>query len=376
MKLAIIDQTGDIAGGAQESLELFLRCAPSDIEPTIVFFKEGAFAARIRSLGIATRHVEVDDELQNVKRERLPLKSLSKLPGTITALRATLRTIGPDVVYTNGIKAHMLGAVSSRSLGIPCVTHHRDILTGPARLALLMTVATATRARIATSRNVARCYPLPNTFVVDNPVDIDSYRSLPSKSEARAMFALSPDDPIAAVIGRINRWKGLDRFLQAVATVNESVRLRALIVGSTVFRDTELLPELHALCAKLDIAHLVTFLDWVEDTRAVYAAVDINVNASYREPFGRTIIEAAASGIPSICFDDSGVSETMVCGKTGLVLDSTDEGALARALRSYAIDHEMRRTSGEAARVWSRRFDARQHADRISAILRAATSRR
>jgi glycosyltransferase involved in cell wall biosynthesis len=190
------------------------------------------------------------------------------------------------------------------------------------------------------------------------------------------MFALSPDDPIAAVIGRINRWKGLDRFLQAVATVNESVRLRALIVGSTVFRDTELLPELHALCAKLDIAHLVTFLDWVEDTRAVYAAVDINVNASYREPFGRTIIEAAASGIPSICFDDSGVSETMVCGKTGLVLDSTDEGALARALRSYAIDHEMRRTSGEAARVWSRRFDARQHADRISAILRAATSRR
>jgi glycosyltransferase involved in cell wall biosynthesis len=375
MKLAIIDQTGDIAGGAQESLELFLRHVPSDVEPTVIFFKEGAFAARIRSLGIATHYVAIDDELQNVKRERLSLKLLSKLPRTIAALRATLRTLGPDVVYTNGVKAHMLGSISSRSLGIPCVAHHRDILTGPARLALLMTIAISTQARIATSRNVARCYPLPKTFVVDNPVDIESYRNLPSKSEARAMFALSADEPIAAVIGRINRWKGLDRFLRAIATVNESVRLRALIVGSPVFRDAELLPELHALCAKLEIAHLVTFLGWVEDTRAVYAAVDINVNASHREPFGRTIIEAAASGIPSICFDDSGVSETMVSGTTGLVLDSADKGALAQALTSYAIDPEARRASGEAARVWSQRFDARRHADRISAILRAASSK-
>jgi glycosyltransferase involved in cell wall biosynthesis len=286
-----------------------------------------------------------------------------------------LRTLGPDVVYTNGIKAHMLGAVSSRSLGIPCVVHHRDILTGPARLTLLATIALSSQARIATSHNVARCYPLPKTFVVDNPVDIESYRNLPSKNEARAMLALSSDEPIAAVIGRINRWKGIDRFLRAIAAVNESVPLRALIVGSPVFRDAELLPELHRLCATLNIAHLVTFLGWVEDTRALYAAVDINVNASHREPFGRTVIEAAACGVPSICFDDSGVSETMVSGKTGLVLDSTDEGALARALASYAIDAKARCTSGEAARVWSERFDARRHADRVSAILRVTGSK-
>jgi glycosyltransferase involved in cell wall biosynthesis len=189
------------------------------------------------------------------------------------------------------------------------------------------------------------------------------------------MLALSSDEPIAAVIGRINRWKGIDRFLRAIAAVNESVPLRALIVGSPVFRDAELLPELHRLCATLNIAHLVTFLGWVEDTRALYAAVDINVNASHREPFGRTVIEAAACGVPSICFDDSGVSETMVSGKTGLVLDSTDEGALARALASYAIDAKARCTSGEAARVWSERFDARRHADRVSAILRVTGSK-
>ena len=353
-------------------MELFLRNVPDDVEPIVMFFKDGAFADRIRKLGIRTVIVAVDDNIQSVKRERISIRSFLALPGAIASIRKALHSVAPDVVYTNGIKAHMLGSLSATTLGIPSVVHHRDILSGVARLVFLITISVSTKARIATSRNVARCYPLPRTMIIDNPVDVDAYRVLPDRGKTRAAFGFSREDTVAAVIGRINRWKGIDRFLKAVAKVNESVRLRAMIVGAPVFRDADLLSELQLLSKQLNIEHLVDFVGWADDPRSVYASIDINVNASHREPFGRTIIEAAACGVPSVCFDDAGVAETMIDRETGLLVDSGDDTALARALTHYVRYPEARRAAGEASRSWSQRFDATKYALRVSEVLRAA----
>jgi glycosyltransferase involved in cell wall biosynthesis len=259
---------------------------------------------------------------------------------------------------------------------VPSVVHHRDILSGRARIAFLAVMATCSSARIATSANVARWYPLPRTTVIDNPVELAHYRDLPERSEARTRLGIDGDEPVAAIVGRINRWKGIDRFLRALARVNERATLRGLIVGAPHFRDADQLDELYALRAQLGLDGLVSFVDWVDDVRTVYAAIDINVNTSDREPFGRTIIEAAASGVPSVCFDDSGVSETMVDGVTGRVVRAHDEEALADALLAYAVDRELRETSGAAARVWSERFDAESHARRVAEILRSVANKR
>jgi glycosyltransferase involved in cell wall biosynthesis len=119
----------------------------------------------------------------------------------------------------------------------------------------------------------------------------------------------------------------------------------------------------------------VSFVDWVDDARTVYAAIDVNVNTSNREPFGRTIIEAAACGVPSVCFDDSGVSETMQNGISGIVVRAHDETALAQALSFYASDAKRRAEASIAARTWSQRFDATLHARRVANILRANSKR-
>jgi glycosyltransferase involved in cell wall biosynthesis len=237
-------------------------------------------------------------------------------------------------------------------------------------------MATCSSARIATSANVARCYPLPRTTVIDNPVELAYYRDLPDPSEARTRLGIGGDEPVAAIVGRINRWKGIDRFLRALALVNERAPLRGLIVGAPHFRDADQLDELYALRAQLGLDGLVSFVDWIDDVRTVYAAIDINVNTSDREPFGRTIIEAAAAGVPSVCFDDSGVSETMVDGVTGRVVRAHEEKALADALLSYAVDQDRRETSGAAARLWSERFDAESHARRVAEILRSVAKKR
>jgi len=372
MKLTVIDQTGDKIGGAQQSLELFLRNIPADIVPRVIFFERGAFAERIERLGIPVDVVGLGEGIKRSSRERPRTSALLEIPRTVNALAAKLRADAPDVVYTNGVKAHVVGSVAARLAGFSSVVHHRDILSGAARLLILGVTATCTRARIVTSQNVRRCYPLPHTTVIDNPVDLELYRDLPEPLAARAALGLPAGVPVAAVVGRINRWKGLDRFLRALAAVNRTTELHGAIVGAPHFRDADYVPELHALSEQLGLQERVTFIDWVDDPRAVYAAIDINVNSATREPFGRTIIEAAAAGVPSICYDDSGVSETMTDPAAGRVLRAGDEPALAAALRDYAGDAGYLRAAGAAARHWALRFGAPLHAERVAGVLRSA----
>ena len=375
MKLAIVDQTGNKIGGAQTSLELFLHHLPPDIEATVIFFEDGSFAERVRKLGVSTQVVPLGESVRRVTREGFGLDAVRLIPGALKPLVAVLRGVCPDIVYTNGIKAHVLGSLAARRIAVPSVVHHRDILTGTTRLAFLAVVAMCSKARIATSSNVARAYPLPNTTIVDNPIDLASYHDILKPEAARAKLGIEAGAPIAAIVGRINRWKGIDRFLRALAVVNGRTKLRGLIVGAPNFRDADQIPELYALRSKLGLNDLVSFVDWVDDARTVYAAIDVNVNTSNREPFGRTIIEAAACGVPSVCFDDSGVSETMQNGISGIVVRAHDETALAQALSFYASDAKRRAEASIAARTWSQRFDATLHARRVANILRANSKR-
>jgi len=375
VRLAVVDQTGNDVGGAQVSLELFLRHLPEDVEPHVIVFEPGTFADRIRALHIPVRVVPLADGLRSATRERVPWRTARLLPGAIRSLAAALREIGPDVVYTNGVKAHVLGSIAARLIGTPSVVHHRDILRGPARLALLAVLAGCSRSRIANSATVLRCFPLARTSVVDNPVELERYERLPPRDAARRELGIGGDEPLAAIVGRVNRWKGIDRFLRAIAAVNRQTRLRGLVVGAPHFRDADHLAELHALRTELGLDGTVDFVDWVDDTRTIYAAIDVNVNASRGEPFGRTIIEAAAAGVPSVCFDDAGVSATMVDGTTGLVVAAGDETALGNALAAYARDPARRAAAGAAARAWSQRFDAALHARRVTEILHRAETR-
>jgi glycosyltransferase involved in cell wall biosynthesis len=75
-----------------------------------------------------------------------------------------------------------------------------------------------------------------------------------------------------------------------------------------------------ATLEQLGVRERVTFVPWLDDVREIYAATDVNANCSTREPFGRAAVEAAACGVPTVCFDDSGAAETGVDGVTACTI--------------------------------------------------------
>jgi glycosyltransferase involved in cell wall biosynthesis len=370
VRVAFVDQTGDEAGGAQNSLALLLKALPSQVEPRAVVFDDGTFAERIRSMGIPTDVVRIGSSVASSTRERPRVDALAEVASGAYRIAKLLRAHRIEVVHSNTVKSHVVGASGAKLAGIPAVAHLRDILSGVGRLTVRSALRAFTEERIAISKAVSAAFDLRKTTVIANPLDLSEYHRVLDRAEARRLLHL-PDDgtPIVAIVGRINRWKGQDRFLRAVALANRTRPIYALIVGAPRFRDADFLPELQALVRALGLEARVRFLDWVDDMRLVYSAIDLHVNASEREPFGRTTIESAAMGVPTVCFDDSGVSEWMIDGDSGIVVRAADESALASGIVRYSADEPFRLASGSAAEKWSRIFDSRAHASAVVEIL-------
>lgn len=371
MRVAFVDQAGDAAGGAEHSLALLLGALPADVEPHVVLFGDGAYAASLRERGLPVTVAALPAAVMATTRER-PGRGLATAPGAILSLARTLRGLGADLVHTNTVKAHVLGAPAARLAGLPVVAHLRDILAGESRLAVRAVLARCSRERIAISRAVRDAFGLRATEVIANPLALAAYDALPARAAARAALGLPRTGTAVGIVGRINRWKGHDRFLRLAERLRGRAEVCFAVVGAPLFRDADFAAELRAFVRGRGLEATVRFVPWLDDVRLAYAALDVLCNCSDDEPFGRTIVEAAACGVPAVAFAGGGTADALLDGRTGTLVAPGDEPGFARALIAYLDDPALRLRHGAAARAFARTFDARLHAERVAAVLRRA----
>jgi glycosyltransferase involved in cell wall biosynthesis len=146
------------------------------------------------------------------------------------------------------------------------------------------------------------------------------------------------------------------------------------IVGAPVFRDADYVPEIVSLAERIGVRERITFVPWLDDVRQIYAAANVNCNCSTREPFGRAVVEAAACGVPTVCFDDSGAAETIVDGVTGRTIRAGDENGFADAVIDLIRNRDTYARVSSAAREEAVRFDAPRIADEMDAVIRHAAA--
>jgi glycosyltransferase involved in cell wall biosynthesis len=375
LQVVFIDQVGRIPGGAEQTLATFLRHLPSDIKPVVVLFEDGDFADQLRLTGAQVRIVEAPASISLSTRERSSPSAAFQSGIMILKLANLLIKERAEVVYTNSMKAHIIGSLAARLVGIPTVMHFHDIFEGRPLLVLRLLARLNSKTRIACSRLVANSMNIEQTRVIYSPIEYASYEPVLRKPAARAGLGIKDELPVVALVGRINRWKGHDRFIRIAGLVNAIMPARFAIVGAAIFRDTEFVSELVQLTAELGLTERVTFHPWVADVRNIFSAVDINVNCSTREPFGRTVIEAGATGVPSVCFRDSGASEIISDGVTGRLVDAGDEAEFAQAIVELLTNRGMLERIGVAARGAMKRFDAHTIAIEMGAAIRDAVDR-
>jgi phosphatidylinositol alpha 1,6-mannosyltransferase len=95
---------------------------------------------------------------------------------------------------------------------------------------------------------------------------------------------------------------------------------------------------------------------------ATYASADIFCFTSTADTFGQVLLEAAASGLPTVAAAAGGAPELVRNGATGILVPPADAGALARAIARLAADTGSRVELGAGAResalgwTWERSF--------------------
>ncbi|MGY6529661.1 MAG: glycosyltransferase family 4 protein [Cyanobacterium sp.] len=168
------------------------------------------------------------------------------------------------------------------------------------------------------------------TSVIHNGIDLQHYSpsSFEDKIRARQQLNLPVDHPIIGFVGRLNNlMKGVDDFLRIIAKLPENYE--GLVVG-----DGPDLINLQQLARKLGIDNRVFFTGLLNDTKLAYQAMDVFCFTSRFEPFGLTIAEAMASGVPVVGFSCPGGSSTILTKETGTVIEDRNIEAMAEGIKA------------------------------------------
>ncbi len=162
--------------------------------------------------------------------------------------------------------------------------------------------------------------------------------------------SMPPPEPLIVLLpARLQQEKGVREFVAAARMLQEQgVRVRMALAGYADFDRPGGIraSELHAWCVEGLVewwGHSTTMPETLRQAHIVCLP-------SYREGFSKTLIEAAATGLPVITSDVPGCRDAVRAGETALLVAPRDAHALADAIRQLLDDPDLRAAMGMSGR--------------------------
>ena len=237
MRLAILSPSAEL-GGAERNLLTFLKAAQKIlVEAVVLLPREGPLAGALTGLNVPWEVAPMPRAVMSLSREpgilsaARVLKALLPGLGYAVGLRRQINRLAPEIIYTNGIKGHVLAALLAPWVKGRLVWHLHDFW--PGRFAGFL-ANRGPGAIIANSRAVARDFQKhlrhpDKVTVVHNAVDPEEFSPagpLPPPG-AWSTFALR-----VGLVAAFARWKGHARFFDAARHIaKEFPQAGFLVVG-------------------------------------------------------------------------------------------------------------------------------------------------
>ena len=141
-------------------------------------------------------------------------------------------------------------------------------------------------------------------------------------------------------LGRLNKDKGIDSLINAFKKSNlETTYL--LVVG----------PDEEGIVLKYKKSKNIIFQGFCINPQDYMAASDMLCLPSFREGFGSVVIEAAATGVPSMVIDIYGLSDSVIPNKTGIIHKVNDINGMVRLFKIIIEDKKFVKNLGKEARL-------------------------
>jgi len=171
--------------------------------------------------------------------------------------------------------------------------------------------------------------------VIQNWIDTSVYIKNRPVYKNKSSFAVE-----MIYIGWIEEYKGIFDLINAIALIRDDVGQLKL----SVYGNGKKMEEAKKLCEELGLNKNVHFMGWADKETKLNALsrADLYVLPSHAEGFPNSLIEAMASGIPSIATNVGGISDLIVDRETGLLVEPHRPAELARAILTLYSNPELR----------------------------------
>ncbi|BAM03523.1 glycosyltransferase [Phycisphaera mikurensis] len=297
--------------------------------------------------------------LPRLEDRRLPLgrprptpRGLLHAADPLRRLRSTLRGFRPRVVDVHFPRGGTRWFASSRRRAALVLTCHGSDLLQPlpadaARLRALLrradriiavSAGLAERAETLRAGGHRPAFPRAPVEVIPNGVDLAFWRRPDDAAAAPAALAC---------VGRLERVKGHDVLLRALARLRASVPAARL----TLVGDGPEAPALRSLAAELGLGDAVRFAGRLDPaaTAALLHASSVAVMPSRSEGLPLALLEAMAAGLPPVVTRVGGMPDALGEPPAGRIVAPEDPAALAASLAALLADPAARAALAAAA---------------------------
>lgn len=364
--------TGDVIGGSHISVLGLIRTLDPDIFRTVIVpqVPAGNIATFFRDHGLETETNFHWTELpyDTPVKFRQFLGVISDIPAQIQFLRQ--RNV--DIVHTNDGRTHATWALAARLSGAKLLWHHR----GDPSASGLRFVAPLLANRVATVSQFA--LPSPGLYsaahkaeVVHSPFDTSVVED--RKASRAALIDELCCDPNTQLIAYFGAFIARKRPFLFIETIVELLKRRPTepVMGLMFGKDYDDTTEkaLVERARELGVSHCIKFMGFRKSATFWLAGCDLLLVPAFREPFGRTLIEAMLVGTPIVATASGGNIEALREGDIGLLVPPEDAAALASGCLHLRDDQEFARIVAERAGTDARsRFAIKTHTKLITSI--------
>ena len=365
----IITPSGQDRGGAEQSLLQYVRARQrSGGRVPVVALEQGFLLDALSSIGAEVIYIEAGR-----------LRQIHKWLAAVWRIATEARRRKSRLILSWQTKGHLYGSPAALLAGIPAIYFQRGLPDSSMIDRLCRSLPAA--GALCCSEYVARLQQQRISYRaigIPSPADIarfDAMRSVSSES-LKIKFGFAPDRPLIGIVGRLQRWKGMHVFVEAMAEVFQRMPLcQAAIVGGPHDLEPDYAGWLAAEIHRRGLTDRVRMVGKQRNVPEWMQAMDVIVHASDREPFGIVVVEAMALGKPVIATKPGGPEEIIEDKKSGLLIPFNDPHALAEAVLFYLQHPGVAREMGETAQKRSELFSPDRYLEKVTHAIRELTGR-
>jgi glycosyltransferase involved in cell wall biosynthesis len=311
----------------------------------------------LRTRGVDARFLGLDDGEADPFYEQLdalgvPHDRLSAPrdldPVLLVRMARLLRRQRPDIVHTHLVHADVYGGLAAIAAGATVVsTKHNDDPFRRGSFRYVERLFARRAARVICITDALACFNVREVGLPDAKLVVVHYGldELPPAWGPPGEWDLPQDAPLLLAISRLDRQKGLDVAIDALA------RIRAAGLPATllILGGGSLEAELRALAEERGVGGATVFAGRTGDVAYWLERADVFVHPARWEGFGLVLLEAMLARLPIVASRVSSIPEIVVDGETGYLVPADDVERFTSATAALLEDAERRKAFGDAA---------------------------